>query len=221
MIRRLIRRSHTTEKAMTYVPSSMPQPGDEMILEVIRRSPLMSVISVSGSNVLSSHVPAEVHRTGPSLESVSINFHLAKSNPHWQALHASPRVLLIFRGPDSYVSPRWYDHQNVPTWDYAIVQIHGDAVPFNDEAATAEHLYALIQQMEPGLEVDRDFAMQYVTDVRAFAVTNLRVEPLFKLSQDKSDASIEGVITGLRHRASGLDLETADFVKRVSDEVTH
>ena len=54
--------------------------------------------------------------------------HMARANPHWRRLEAQPGVLAVFHGPHAYVSPSWYAaHPSVPTWNYAVVHVHGNA----------------------------------------------------------------------------------------------
>ncbi len=50
---------------------------------------------------------------------------MAKANPLWQT---TAPLLVIFQGPDAYVSPGWYaskqtDGKVVPTWNYAVVHV--------------------------------------------------------------------------------------------------
>jgi transcriptional regulator len=33
--------------------------------------------------------------------------------------------VLAFSGPHSYISSSWYDHENVPTWNYIAVHVYG------------------------------------------------------------------------------------------------
>jgi transcriptional regulator len=42
----------------------------------------------------------------------------------WKDLEAS-EVLVIFNGPHTYISSSWYDHENVPTWNYIAVHVYG------------------------------------------------------------------------------------------------
>ncbi|MCW0197774.1 FMN-binding negative transcriptional regulator [Sphingopyxis sp.] len=75
--------------------------------------------------------------------------HLARSNPLRAALTADPRATILFRGPDSYVSP---DHAGVrdwaPTWNYAQLKVRAE-VRF-DEALTEYALETLVEAMEKG-----------------------------------------------------------------------
>src|SRR5262249_38661771 len=56
--------------------------------------------------------------------------HLARANPQWTRYSHEPGALVVFRGPQHYVSPNWYPSKQehgkvVPTWNYIIVEAHG------------------------------------------------------------------------------------------------
>ncbi len=51
--------------------------------------------------------------------------HMARSNPLWQKFNSEREVLLMFGGPNTYISPTWYNHLNVPTWNYIAVHLYG------------------------------------------------------------------------------------------------
>jgi transcriptional regulator len=47
-----------------------------------------------------------------------------------QAGSFAPQCLIVFQGPEAYISPTWYEtkrttHKVVPTWNYAVVQARG------------------------------------------------------------------------------------------------
>jgi transcriptional regulator len=55
---------------------------------------------------------------------------VARSNPVWTETKDGDEALVIFRGPDAYISPNWYpsqheSHRQVPTWNYQVVHVHG------------------------------------------------------------------------------------------------
>src|SRR5690606_23608682 len=68
--------------------------------------------------------------------------HLARANPQWK-LPASGEALVIFNGPDAYITPSWYaskaEHGKVvPTWNYSAVHAYGPAEFFEDEERLRE-----------------------------------------------------------------------------------
>lgn len=114
--------------------------------------------------------------------------HLARQNPHVAALRANPDTesLVIAHGPDAYISPLWYpskatNPRTVPTWDYTVVHVHGRVRLVDDQAWLLDHLRALSDHHERGVELTID-----------------RVEGKAKQSQNKSPEDVAGVVAGLR-----------------------
>ena len=63
--------------------------------------------------------------------------HVARANPQWKAVRDGAPVLVVFQGPQAYVTPGWYETKRetgkvVPTWNYAIVQARGSARAIED-----------------------------------------------------------------------------------------
>ena len=56
--------------------------------------------------------------------------HLARGNPQWRDISPDVEALAIFDGPDSYITPAFYETKrltgkDVPTWNYTTVQVRG------------------------------------------------------------------------------------------------
>jgi transcriptional regulator len=159
--------------------------------------------------------------------------HVARGNPHWREIEASiaagrenaGEALAIFDGPDAYVSPAWYEEKRrtgkvVPTWNYVTIQAHGAISTVHDPAWLIPHVAKLVDRHEAGRPEPwalSDAPAEYVaTQARAIVGLELRISRLdakAKLSQNRSDADVDGTIAGL---ASGSSLErlVADEMRR-------
>jgi transcriptional regulator len=143
--------------------------------------------------------------------------HLARGNPQWREIEASisaggaraGEALAIFDGPEAYVSPAWYEEKRltgkvVPTWNYVTVQAHGTISTVHDPGWLIPHVARLVARHEsrrPDPWALTDAPDDYVkTQARAIVGLELRItrlEAKAKLSQNRSDADIEGTIEGL------------------------
>jgi transcriptional regulator len=143
--------------------------------------------------------------------------HLARGNPQWREIEASiaaggdgaGEALAIFDGPDAYISPAWYEEKRltgkvVPTWNYVTVQAHGTITTVHDVNWLIPHVGRLVARHEatrPDPWALSDAPDDYVrTQARAIVGLELRItrlEAKAKLSQNRSDADIDGTITGL------------------------
>jgi transcriptional regulator len=143
--------------------------------------------------------------------------HLARGNPQWREIEASinagrdgaGEALVIFDGPDAYISPAWYMEKRlsgkvVPTWNYVTVQAHGTITTIHDLEWLIPHVGLLVARHEaarPDPWALTDAPDDYIhTQARAIVGLELRISRLeakAKLSQNRSDADIEGTISGL------------------------
>jgi transcriptional regulator len=144
--------------------------------------------------------------------------HLARGNPQWREIEASiaaggdmaGEALAIFDGPDAYISPAWYEEKRltgkvVPTWNYVTIQAHGTLTTIHDPGWLIPHVGRLVARHEAGRPEPwalTDAPAEYIA-VQARAIVGLelriaRLEAKVKLSQNRSNADVEGAIDGLR-----------------------
>lgn len=189
-----------------YIPNQYQAPVSEASLEVIRLFPLATVISVVAGVPFVSYLPLTVAQTEPNL---LLAGHCARANPHWKYFQEGS-VLAIFRGPDGYISPRFYQDctTNVPTWNYVAVHCTG-TVTFAPPEDTDGILRSLVDQMEGSAEnpwriadMNDDYYLHLKKAIVPFVVSVSHIAAKFKLSQRGSDGEALGLIAGLREGGS-------------------
>src|SRR6185312_617882 len=143
--------------------------------------------------------------------------HLARANGQLQALREGAQALVIFQGPQAYVSPSWYatkaeTHKVVPTWNY--VAVHGWGAPrVIDDAAWLRGLIGrLTRAQEQGraepwavADAPEDYIAAQIRGIVGLEIPIDRTEGKWKASQNRSDADRAGVAAGLgEHPMAGL-----------------
>jgi transcriptional regulator len=143
--------------------------------------------------------------------------HLARGNPQWRDIEASiaadgdraGEALALFDGPDAYVSPAWYEEKRltgkvVPTWNYVNVQAHGTITTIHDPEWLIPHVGRLVARHEAGranpwalTDAPDDYIRTQARAIVGLELRLTRLEAKAKLSQNRSDADIEGTIQGL------------------------
>lgn len=144
--------------------------------------------------------------------------HVARANKHWRALENDGRAVAIFYGPDTYISPAWYEEKQrtgkvVPTWNYTTAVVHGTVSVTHDHEWLLENVRALTLRHEtprPAPWHVTDAPADYI-DVQAKAIVGLeftieRIEAKQKLSQNRSGADFDGVLAAM---SEGLPRERA------------
>jgi predicted FMN-binding regulatory protein PaiB len=112
------------KRAMTYLPSAFHETRPDVLEAFIRKHSFATLISNGADGIAVSHLPMLLERDAAGQR--MLVGHLARANPQWRDL--TKDVLVIFSGPHTYISPRWYETQvAVPTWNYTTVYVRGRA----------------------------------------------------------------------------------------------
>lgn len=137
-----------------------------------------------------------------------LRFHLAKTNALTAHLDGA-RALITVNGPDSYVSPRWYDNRDtVPTWDYAALELEGTVTRLDDDDLEGL-LHDVITTFEGRIEGEPWLASESSDKVwgglfQGIVGFSLQIEerrPTFKLSQKKNANERARIAAGVSNPA--------------------
>jgi transcriptional regulator len=202
-----------------YRPAAFASDDQAAIARLFDEHPFATLITSDPGEPQVSHLPL-LHRREPGPHGRLIG-HMARANPHWSHF-GDGASLAIFHGPHAYVSPSWYAQPaiQVPTWNYAVVHVHGRARIVTDRTATLATLQQMIARFEGGraapwrlqLEGARLDAM--VGAIVAFEIEIERIDAKFKLSQNKDRADRSRVASALRSEAYADATATADWMDR-------
>jgi transcriptional regulator len=192
---------------------------------LMRARPFAALVSSRANGLYGTHLPTVLKDDGAN---GLIECHLARANPHWKDLAVGNEALMIFQGPEGYITPSWYPSKAlhgkaVPTWNYAVVHAYGRPAVVQDKDWLRRHVTELTTQQEaseaqPWAVSDApesyvDVMLRGIVGFR-FAIT--RLEGKWKMSQNREMPDREGVVAGLTARASGEDREIAEAVARAT-----
>ncbi|MEO6925952.1 MAG: FMN-binding negative transcriptional regulator [Rhodanobacter sp.] len=195
-----------------YTPKYSKETRADVLDGLIRAYPFATVVANTTHGLVANHLPFEL------VDGV-LHGHVARGNELVQM--DGVEVLLVFRGPDGYVSPNWYPTKHetgreVPTWNYAVLHVHGHLRVIDDPA----WLRVLLERLTDRHEADQpqpwkmtdapeDHIEKSLHAIVGLEVTIDRVEGKFKLSQNHPARNRAGVIAGLHERDSDGDAELA------------
>ena len=143
--------------------------------------------------------------------------HVARANGQWRDCVGGIDALVVFQGPDHYVSPSWYatkaqTHKVVPTWNYAMVQARGVARAIDDPAWLHRQIRGLTDMMEGRRpqpwavdDAPQPFVEAQVRGIVGIEIEIVALDGKWKASQNRSEADRAGVVEGL----AGLGSEAA------------
>ena len=190
---------------------------------LMRARPFAALVSAGSAGLYASHLPTVLKDDGPY---GVIECHLARANPHWSDLAEGNESLMIFQGPEGYITPNWYPSKAlhgkaVPTWNFAIVHAYGRPEVIKDKDWLLRHVIELTAQQErneaePWAPTDApdsyiEVMLRGIVGFR-FAITRLKGK--WKMSQNREIQDRAGVVKGLSARDTGDDLEMAEIVSR-------
>lgn len=204
-----------------YIPSAFAETRADVLAKFVAQYSFGAVVTSDASaGLCASHLPL-LFDVGEGSRSATIYSHMAKANPQWKFLRSEIEVLVIFTGPHTYISPRWYEAKlAVPTWNYTAVHVYGRPRLIDDPKQVRQILSQTVEKYEstgPGAWRDSDLPEDFVTKmtsaVVAFAIDVTRIEGKFKLNQNRSSADRKGVIAALDAAGSQDSRAIADLMR--------
>jgi transcriptional regulator len=174
-----------------------------------------ALVTYDGEKPIASHLPVEVIEGENG--ALTIYSHMSRANPQWKTF-GEQEVLLIFQGAHTYISPRWYNHVNVPTWNYMMVHVYGKT-----RMVEGDELYSLLSRLVKNHEahskyrlesLPQDFVQKEMKGTAGFAVDVTRIDAGYKLSQNRSDEDHANIIHELEMRGDVNSEEVAKAMKR-------
>jgi transcriptional regulator len=207
-----------------YIPKSFEPPDVNTMQQFMGEHPFGVLVTITSQGLDANHLPF-VFDPAP-LPHGTLRGHVARANPIWRECQTSPDALVMFQGPDSFISPSWYQTKQesgavVPTWNYIVVHAHGSVRVVEDAAWLRAHVEALTDHLEAGREprwavsdAPGDYIEKLVGAIVGIEMPIARLSGKWKLSQNRSERDRAGVVDGLRRQGSASSEIMADLVQR-------
>ncbi|PTQ12228.1 transcriptional regulator [Sphingomonas oleivorans] len=191
-----------------YRPPVFREDRPDILHAAIRSHPLATLVTHGAAGLTANLVPFTLAILQG--DRAVLRAHLARANTQLADLRNGAEALVIFQGPQAYITPSWYPTKQehgkvVPTWNYVVVQAWGRPQVIDD----AEWLLAQIgdlttqqeQRQNAPWSVD-DAPTAYIAGqlkgISGLEIPIDRIEGKWKASQNQPAANRAGVISGLR-----------------------
>lgn len=171
--------------------------------DLLRSHALGALVHLHNGGLDANHLPWELET--PDNAPARLMAHMARANPLATQLQDGAQVLVIFRAEDGYISPNWYPskhatHQQVPTWNYRVVHVHGTVRLHDDPkwvlGAVGKLTRTHESQTQAALphaagawkikDAQPDYLARQLGAIVGIEVEIIRIEAKFKLSQNRS-----------------------------------
>jgi transcriptional regulator len=202
-----------------YLPRHFEREEPASAHRLIRDNPFATLLRVHEGASLISHLPILLREEKVGAE--KLEGHLAVRNPHADRLKDGDPVTVIFHGPHAYVMPNWYVENDVPTWNYAVVQVSGKIRWIREFKPLVSLLLRMTQFFEGGaaeawkfyLPDDLKKPEDLTSAIVGFEVEIESLQAKFKLSQNRSAEDRAGVVQGLNARGDEMSLRLARMME--------
>jgi transcriptional regulator len=187
-----------------YLPDAFAEPDLAKLHDFIEQLSFGLLVSQVEGLPFATHLPFLLERTaGPHGTLVG---HMARANPQWREA-GGQTALAIFSGPHAYISPTWYEaEQVVPTWNYTAVHAYGRVEVNEDKGSLLEIVQRSVRVYEQAMprpwsfDPSSSFVERLLAQIVGFRIEVERIEGKWKLNQNHPAERRRKVIRALRQR---------------------
>lgn len=178
------------------------------IFDLMEAHPLGAWVCQTAGGLVANHVPFLLDRSRG--EFGTLVGHVARANPVWRELATAAPSVVVFQGPQAYISPGWYPGKAahgkvVPTWNYTVAHAHGMARAVDDRDWLLDMLHRLTATHEAGRptpwrvgDAPADYIDRMLRAIVGVELPIARLEGKLKASQDEDLPDRLGTVSALR-----------------------
>jgi transcriptional regulator len=207
-----------------YVPELFRLDDAGEMHALMRANPFATLVTHGANGLTATHLPTVYNADqGPH---GTIEAHVARPNDQWKTFDPEADALVIFSGPQTYITPSWYpskavEGKVVPSWNYAAVHAYGRVTVISDAEWLKAHVGALTRQQETGRaepwsidDAPERFIQGLTRGIVGMRIEITRLEGKAKMSQNREAADRAGVIEGLAAEPGEQPRAVADWMAR-------
>jgi transcriptional regulator len=209
-----------------YVPKNFEETDKAVLHALIRSHPLGAWVTPGEGGLIANHIPFLLHADRGA--NGTLVGHVARANPVWKAFSRTLTSVVIFQGPEAYVTPSWYlsrkEHGKVvPTWNYAVVHAHGIPTAIEDREWLLRHVTELTASHESGeaapwkvSDAPADFIQTMLAAIVGIEIPITTLQGKWKMNQNRPEPDRFAAVAGLRARGSAESAAVANLVERAA-----
>jgi len=200
-----------------YIPEQYKNDNEQEIRDFLQKNSFGILVNQTDGKLWATHIPLEldINENGKQV----LNGHLSKENPQWKSFASDTQILAIFSGPHSYISASWYDHENVPTWNYIAVHVYG-TIKIVEGEALMHGLKKLVDKYESNsenpvrIEELSKKTMMQTRGIVAFEIEIDDIQAVKKMSQNRDDKNYQNIISELEKTGKPDAEAVAEVMKK-------
>lgn len=174
-----------------YPPPYHQSKDQEKMISVIKHYPFGMLVTAEDGKSFITHLPFIYNDI-----TLKLVAHIDRSNPQVETLKNEAEVTVVFKGPDTYISPSVYTTPHLPTWNYIIVHVTGNLKLIHEPDSVKQTMVVMTNVLEGEnqkffLQKDDSRMERLIDYIQAFEIEITHWEGKFKLSQDKIPMDFE------------------------------
>ena len=184
-----------------YVPPLFNDSNPQEVKEFIDNNGFGILVSQHDKRPWATHIPMELIENDN--DEAKLIGHISRGNRQWKSFKEQDSVMAIFQGPHAYVSSSWYNHENVPTWNYVAVHIYG-SIRIIEGPTLVDSLKRLIEKYENSVNSEMRYSdlsekmlNRELKGIVGFEIAIEEVKAAYKMSQNRDNESYQNVISHL------------------------
>lgn len=183
-----------------YIPDLYKNEDKEAIRTFLKENAFGILINQTNGKLWATHIPLEleINKDGEEV----LMGHISKENPQWTAFELNDEILAVFTGAHAYISSSWYDHENVPTWNYTAVHVYGK-IKIIEGDTVIDSLTKLVDKYEQNSKCPvrvADLSKKTMMEARGLVAFEIKIEEIqaqTKMSQNRDDKNYSNIISEL------------------------
>lgn len=206
-----------------YIPKHFEETRIEVLHELMRTHSLATLVTSTIGGLTANHLPLLIE-PGEGPFGV-LRGHVARANPLWREYSPQVEALVIFQGPQTYITPSWFATKRetakaVPTWNYVVAHAYGPLKILDDRDWLRGHVTALTNKNEAGRaepwqvsDAPTDYIERLLQEIVGIEIAITRIAGKWKVSQNRPAKDKQGIVDGLTQDGDETALAMAELVR--------
>ncbi|MEH7547440.1 MULTISPECIES: FMN-binding negative transcriptional regulator [Bacillaceae] len=200
-----------------YIPKYFKVTNVDEIWDFVQKNSFGTIVTTEQGKPIATHLPLGLTKKG---DDYYITGHMAFGNPQWRTFETCEDVLVLFQGPNAYISSSWYSHENVPTWNYQAIHMYGKA-SILEKDELIEELTGMLEKYEHNREnpvlwdkLSPELLENQLKGIVGFKIKVEEIQAAYKLSQNRNETDYISIIDKLQNEGNLNSKQIAELMEK-------
>jgi transcriptional regulator len=206
-----------------YIPKYFKVTNIDEIWDFVQKNSFGTIVTSEQGKPIATHLPLGLNKKD---DGYYITGHMAYGNHQWRTFENREDVLIMFQGPNAYISSSWYSHENVPTWNYQAIHMYGKA-SILEKDELIEELTGMLDKYEENREhpvlwdkLSPQLLESELKGIVGFKIKVEQIEAAYKLSQNRNEKDYMNIIDKLQNEGNPNSNQIAELMeKRIKNPI--